>query len=369
MLQAWRDPDLDNTWWTCLPLVCLCGLGVLRAAERAQAGADPPSLGPWLLQRLQGARHTTQLPNPRSPMALVSRRLAAEAPALFGGLARGLATKEVAAGRGGAVATVADDDLPTTTYYPGQAHLGDLRSTSALGIGDSIKTHTGKWLQVRRRRGSSSTLCRVQRSQPPQKAGRAAVTAQLLTSPRPAPPRPLQGSGKSPIEYIQATEPIKVHGLVVASYGSESGALAAAAGRPTKRPDRPRSSFCLQATTRRWGARWSTSASRGRPASTPRSVNTLVTNSIPRTGREAPTSRDYTPTRRDYAHVPPKKHRLLFFSSRPCKNSLALRCCRPASAPMGVQLPAPADPSAGAWSGGRLRGGRRRPPRAPSPPG
>ena len=91
-------------------------------------------------------------------MALVSRRLAAEAPALFGGLARGLATKEVAAGRGGAVSTVPDDDLPTTTYYPGQAHLGDLRSTSALGIGDGIKTHTGKWLQVRRRRSTGQGL-------------------------------------------------------------------------------------------------------------------------------------------------------------------------------------------------------------------
>lgn len=54
------------------------------------------------------------------------------------------------------------------------------------------------------------------------------VLPQLAQEP-PAPPAPrppatiacLQGNHKSPIEYIQSTQPIKVHGLTVASYGCE----------------------------------------------------------------------------------------------------------------------------------------------------
>ena len=45
-----------------------------------------------------------------------------------------------------------------------------------------------------------------------------------LPPPCPLPPCPwlgLQGNHKSPMEYIQSTEPRKVHGLVVASYGCE----------------------------------------------------------------------------------------------------------------------------------------------------
>ena len=34
-----------------------------------------------------------------------------------------------------------------------------------------------------------------------------------------------QGTQTSPLEYCQAAEPIKVHGLVVASYGSDDPAL------------------------------------------------------------------------------------------------------------------------------------------------
>ena len=41
---------------------------------------------------------------------------------------------------------VAEENIPRTTL-PGQAFVGDLRSTSGLGVGDGIKTHTGKWLQ------------------------------------------------------------------------------------------------------------------------------------------------------------------------------------------------------------------------------
>lgn len=38
-------------------------------------------------------------------------------------------------------------DIPTSTG--GAAFPGDLRSTSGLGLGDGLKTHTDKWLQVR----------------------------------------------------------------------------------------------------------------------------------------------------------------------------------------------------------------------------
>eukprot|EP00877_Chromochloris_zofingiensis_P012828 jgi/Chrzof1/779/Cz01g28160.t1 len=39
------------------------------------------------------------------------------------------------------------ENLPTITAY-GQAFLGDIRSTSGLGLGDGIFNHTKKWLQV-----------------------------------------------------------------------------------------------------------------------------------------------------------------------------------------------------------------------------
>lgn len=39
------------------------------------------------------------------------------------------------------------DSAPTTNSF-GQAFGGDLRSTSGLGLGDGIKNHTAKWLQV-----------------------------------------------------------------------------------------------------------------------------------------------------------------------------------------------------------------------------
>jgi NADH dehydrogenase (ubiquinone) Fe-S protein 6 len=71
-----------------------------------------------------------------------------------------------------------------TTVFDAQAFLGDLRSTSALSVGDGIKNHTAKWLQ-----------------------------------------KELAGNTTSPIEYIMAPEPIKVHGLVVASYGVDDPAL------------------------------------------------------------------------------------------------------------------------------------------------
>lgn len=99
----------------------------------------------------------------------------------------GFAAKSKAA-VSGAVATVPRKDwgavklpeeiveaIPTTTL-PGQAFVGDLRSTSGLGVGDGKTTHTSKWL-----------------------------TAGV----------------KSPMDYIQEAEPIKVSGAVVASHGSD----------------------------------------------------------------------------------------------------------------------------------------------------
>jgi NADH dehydrogenase (ubiquinone) Fe-S protein 6 len=73
------------------------------------------------------------------------------------------------------------ENLEYVTIQVGaQAFEGDLRSTSGLGLGDGLYTHTEKWDQ---------------------------------------------SSNKSPMEYILAAKPIKVHGAVVASYGSENPAL------------------------------------------------------------------------------------------------------------------------------------------------
>lgn len=84
------------------------------------------------------------------------RAAAADAPALAG-LVRGFGSTAARAATAGPppIATsppgksevvVAQENIPRATL-PGQAFLGDLRSTSALGTGDGIATHTGKWLQ------------------------------------------------------------------------------------------------------------------------------------------------------------------------------------------------------------------------------
>ncbi|KAF5833507.1 mitochondrial NADH:ubiquinone oxidoreductase 13kD-like subunit [Dunaliella salina] len=71
------------------------------------------------------------------------------------------------------------DTIPTT-IGGGQAFPNDLRSTSGLGAGDGIVSHTEKWMHSDR---------------------------------------------KSPMQYIQEQEPILVEGPVVASYGSDDPAL------------------------------------------------------------------------------------------------------------------------------------------------
>ena len=67
---------------------------------------------------------------------------------------------------------------------PGQAFGGDYRSSSALGTGDGLSNHTAKWWQPE-----------------------------------------LGGSKKSPLEYCQSAEPIKVEGMTVASTGSDDASL------------------------------------------------------------------------------------------------------------------------------------------------
>lgn len=74
------------------------------------------------------------------------------------------------------------------THGGGAAYDNDLRSTSALGIGDGITNHTEKWLQVN-------------------------IPHLVFLFGLP------QGDDKSPIEYVNEVEPIKVHGLVAVSHG------------------------------------------------------------------------------------------------------------------------------------------------------
>ena len=68
---------------------------------------------------------------------MLSRRLAAAAPAWGAAVGvRGLAGEVAATAGGGGkeVAPVTEDDI--TIKYPGQAFVGDLRSTSALSVGE-----------------------------------------------------------------------------------------------------------------------------------------------------------------------------------------------------------------------------------------
>mmetsp|Transcript_5341 Transcript_5341/g.11685 ORF Transcript_5341/g.11685 Transcript_5341/m.11685 type:complete len:160 (-) Transcript_5341:584-1063(-) len=92
------------------------------------------------------------------------------------------ATKEVAVAKKDwkAVQLPKETQESIPTAIGGAAFPGDLRSTSGLGKGDGLKTHTDKWLQ---------------------------------------------GDQKSPMQYIAEAEPIKVEGPVVASYGTEDPLL------------------------------------------------------------------------------------------------------------------------------------------------
>lgn len=98
----------------------------------------------------------------------------------------------------------------STTTVAGQAFPGDLRSTSALGFGDNLLDHTSKWMQV-----CACFLC-------------ANGVGQFICPHDPILDLLLQhaqpgqgGNETSPMEYVWRAEPIKVHGAVEASYGSE----------------------------------------------------------------------------------------------------------------------------------------------------
>lgn len=88
--------------------------------------------------------------NLRLPPAMLSTagRLLRQQALLQASAAAGFATKAAPAAL--TVPKSTQDAVPTINVVPGQAFGGDLRSTSGLGVGDGIKTHTEKWLDVRR---------------------------------------------------------------------------------------------------------------------------------------------------------------------------------------------------------------------------
>jgi len=76
---------------------------------------------------------------------------------------------------------------------PGQAFVGDTRSTCAVGIGDGLTNHTAKWYAGEER------------------------------------------AGKTPIEYCQGAEPVKVSGLTVACTGiDDDGGSYSSLGAPVQ---------------------------------------------------------------------------------------------------------------------------------------
>ena len=121
--------------------------------------------------------------------SIVTRIASASGVTLTQQLCRALATEANALTRADLVekakevATTMRQEEPVTVL-PGQAFVGDYRSTSALSVGDGIINHTAKWWQ-----------------------------------------KELGGTQTSPLEFIMAAEPIKVKGLVVASYGVDDPAL------------------------------------------------------------------------------------------------------------------------------------------------
>jgi hypothetical protein len=100
---------------------------------------------------------------------------AATLPQLLGTLQRWFAAEAKGAAGGSAAITPAPSKkdkwaavklpedtvaaIPETTL-PGQAFVGDLRSTSGLGLGDGKTSHTSKWLTVRLLPGPRTVLQR-----------------------------------------------------------------------------------------------------------------------------------------------------------------------------------------------------------------
>ena len=118
-----------------------------------------------------------------------------------------------------AIAQRAKDNEGNVITVTGAAFPGDLRSTSGLGTGDGIEDHTGKWLQVDL---PDSLIC----SWPPMHAAVGLGIAFCLTTNSMSALQSdvSQGNTKSPMQYVHEHEPMKVHGLTVASYGCASRA-------------------------------------------------------------------------------------------------------------------------------------------------
>lgn len=88
-----------------------------------------------------------------------------------------------------------------------QTFAGDYRSSSGLGLGDNIHNHTDKWLDVRHPLGARPLLC--------MRAGLSDTELCLCQV-----DEYYTGNTKPPMQYCEEIQPIKVHGQVVASYGS-----------------------------------------------------------------------------------------------------------------------------------------------------
>ena len=81
-------------------------------------------------------------------------------------IAQGDTTKPSAGKEVGNVAkgdelTLAENLKYNTITHPAQAFEGDLRSTSGLGLGDGLYTHTSKWLQVSGQFIQPSLFCKI----------------------------------------------------------------------------------------------------------------------------------------------------------------------------------------------------------------
>lgn len=127
-----------------------------------------------------------------------------------------------------------DADSRTITVTPGQAFPGDNRSSSALGLGDGLFSHTSKWLQVCQS-SSSPTLfyLKMRQCNAAGATGRACAfrafksgDSCLICAGSDAccalqVDGHYSGNLKSPMEYIHDAPPIKVHGSIVASFGCE----------------------------------------------------------------------------------------------------------------------------------------------------
>jgi NADH dehydrogenase (ubiquinone) Fe-S protein 6 len=142
-----------------------------------------PPRGAALLLRAAALLRATPSAAPPAPDA--ARCLATKASASAAAAAPAAAAPAVAKKDWSAVAVPAESSKPPTTVAGGQAYGNDLRSTSGLGAGDGIATHTAKWLQP---------------------AADGAVP-------------------KTPMEWIREAEPIEVHAPVVASTGGGDPAL------------------------------------------------------------------------------------------------------------------------------------------------